>query len=45
MTVGELRERMSADELVRWSIYFARRRQEEELAAKQAQAPKRSRRR
>lgn len=45
MTVAEMRERMSNDELVRWSIYHARRRQDEELATKKAQqGGKRSRR-
>lgn len=36
MTVGELRERMSADEFLRWHIYYARKAQREELASKRA---------
>lgn len=31
MTVGELRERMGSDEFVRWSVYYARKAQREEL--------------
>lgn len=38
MTVDELRERMSNLEFVRWTRFFAVRRQSEELAAKQAAA-------
>jgi hypothetical protein len=34
MTVSELRERMSNDEFVRWSVYYARLAQQRELAAK-----------
>lgn len=34
MTVGELRERMSNDELTRWSVFYGRRAQEAELQAK-----------
>lgn len=34
MTVGEMRERMSNQELVEWSIYWARKAQREELASK-----------
>jgi hypothetical protein len=44
MSVERLRREMSNDELLRWSVYFARRRQEEELAAKQAARPARKRR-
>jgi hypothetical protein len=32
MTVGALRGQMSADEFVRWSIYYQRKAQREELA-------------
>lgn len=32
MTVGRLREEMSNDELLRWSVYYGRRAQIEELA-------------
>lgn len=38
MTVREMRERMSNDELMRWSVFYARRRQNEELAAAKAAA-------
>lgn len=31
MTVGQLRERMSADEFMRWGIYYARIAQQQEL--------------
>jgi|GEM_PF-3152263 len=31
MTVAELRQRMSADEFLRWGIYYARKAQREEL--------------
>jgi hypothetical protein len=31
MTVAELRERMSNDEYMRWSVYYARRGQQAEL--------------
>ena len=34
MTVRELRERMSNDELLRWSVYFGRRAQDAELQSK-----------
>lgn len=34
MTVRELRERLSAPEWVEWSVYYARKAQREELAAK-----------
>ena len=44
MTVARLRAEMSNDELLRWSVFYARRRQLEELAAKQqASAVKRRR--
>jgi hypothetical protein len=33
MTVEELEARMSNDEYLRWGIYYARKRQREELAA------------
>jgi hypothetical protein len=36
MTVEEMRERMSNEEFVRWSVYFGRKAQREELAMKQA---------
>ena len=45
MTVARLREEMSCDEMLRWSVYYARRRQAEELAAKRAAAPKPTRKR
>lgn len=45
MTVGEMRERMSNDELVRWSVFHGRRAQREELAAKKAQSGSKGRRR
>ena len=32
MTVGELRERMSAEEFMRWSVYYGRLAQREQLA-------------
>lgn len=35
-TVEELRERMSMDEFVRWSIYYQRKAQRIELASKMA---------
>lgn len=31
MTVGELRSRMSADEFLRWAVYFGRKAQRREL--------------
>lgn len=31
MTVAEMRERMSGDEFTRWSIFYARKTQREEL--------------
>jgi hypothetical protein len=31
MLVADLRERMSADEFLRWSMYYARKAQREEL--------------
>ncbi len=31
MTVAEMRERMSNDEMMRWGIFYARRQQREEL--------------
>lgn len=31
MTVGELRERMSSDEFMRWNVYYARKAQRDEL--------------
>jgi hypothetical protein len=34
MTVAQLRRDMSNDEMLRWSIYFGRRAQAAELAAK-----------
>lgn len=36
MTVQEMRERMSNLEFVSWSVYFGRKAQREELAAKSA---------
>jgi hypothetical protein len=36
MTVGELRERMSQQEFVYWSRFYARKYQREELAVKEA---------
>lgn len=36
MTVGELRERMSNEEFVRWSIYYGRKAQAAELEAKRS---------
>lgn len=36
MTVGELRERMSADEFMRWNVYYARKAQREELETAKA---------
>ena len=36
MTVTRLRREMSNDELLRWSVYFGRRNQEQELAAARA---------
>lgn len=38
MTVAELRSRMGSDEFQRWGIYYGRKAQREELAAKQAKA-------
>jgi hypothetical protein len=32
MTVGEMRTRMANDEWVRWSVYYARKAQRQELA-------------
>ena len=43
MTVARLRREMSNDELLRWSVFYARRRQLEELAAKRAEAQARRR--
>jgi hypothetical protein len=43
MTVARLRQEMSNDELLRWSVFYARRRQTEELAAKKAAAGQRRR--
>jgi hypothetical protein len=34
MTVGRMRAEMSNDEFVRWGIYYGRKAQREELAAK-----------
>lgn len=34
MTVADLRTRMPADEFVRWSIYYGRLAQREQLAAR-----------
>lgn len=34
MPVGELRQRMSQGEFIRWTMYYARRAQREELARK-----------
>jgi hypothetical protein len=45
MTVAEMRERMSSQEMLMWSVYYARRNQERELEEKRAAAPKRGRRR
>lgn len=36
MTVGRLRAEMSNDELLRWTVYYGRRGQAAELAAKTA---------
>jgi hypothetical protein len=36
MTVAELRDRMGAEEFMRWGVYYARKAQREELAAKRA---------
>jgi hypothetical protein len=36
MTVDEMRERMSNEEFVRWSVYFGRKAQREELEMKRA---------
>lgn len=36
MTVGELKERMSNQEFVEWSMYHARKAQKEEVASKLA---------
>ena len=36
MTVEEMRERMSNEEFVRWSVYYGRKAQREELAMKSA---------
>lgn len=33
MTVGDMRERMGNDEFVRWSVYYQRISQREEMAA------------
>jgi hypothetical protein len=38
MTVGEMRDRMSHDEFVRWGMYYARKAQREELEHLRAQA-------
>jgi len=46
MTVARLRREMSNDEMMRWSVYFGRRTQEAELAAKrQTQAARQQARR
>lgn len=34
MTVDELRARMTNDEFMRWSVYFGRKTQRQELASK-----------
>jgi hypothetical protein len=36
MTVDRLRREMSADEFLRWNIYYARKAQREELATQRA---------
>lgn len=36
MTVGEMRERMSNAEFVRWSVYYGRKAQSAELEAKRS---------
>lgn len=36
MTVADLRERLSNDEYMRWTIYYARKAQRQELAAARA---------
>ena len=36
MTVGRLRREMANDELVHWSIYYGRKAQDAELAAKRS---------
>ena len=41
MTVARMRAEMSNDELLRWSVYFGRRNQEAELAAKAAEQRRR----
>jgi hypothetical protein len=45
MTVGEMRERMSNDELVRWSVFHGRKAQREELAQKRAESKSKAKRR
>lgn len=35
MTVAEVRERVSAGEFLEWQVYFGRKAQRQELAAKQ----------
>lgn len=44
MTVDELRQRMSAEEFMRWNIWHGRRAQQQELAGKAAAARGRRRR-
>jgi hypothetical protein len=41
MTVGELRERMSADEFTRWGVYYARQAQRMELDELKAKGARR----
>ena len=36
MTVGRLRQEMSAEEFMRWSVYYGRKAQRQELATLQA---------
>ena len=36
MTVGRLREEMSADEFMRWQVWHGRKQQAEEMAANKA---------
>lgn len=38
MTVGRLRREMTAREFMQWGVYYGRKAQKRELAAKQAQA-------
>ena len=37
MSVARLRQEMPNDEVLRWSVYYGRRAQEQELAAKSAE--------